>query len=85
MGEASVVFTLPMSARLGSAELMFGLDDPEDLFQPKQFCDSVGFISLKNPCWESLKCHLALPLIVADCGCPEQEQRSLMALLIHLL
>lgn len=85
MGEASVVFTIPMSARLGSAELMVGVNDPEDLFQPKQFCDSVGFISLKNPCWESLKCHLALALMVADCGCPEQEQRSLMALLIHLL
>lgn len=54
-----------MSAGLGSAELMLGLDDPEDLFQPKQFCDSVGFISLRNPCWESLECHLALPLVVA--------------------
>lgn len=84
-GRASVVFTIPMSAGLGSAELMAGLNDPKDLSQPKQFCDSVRFISLRNPGWQRLKCCLTLPLVVADCGCPEQEQSSLTALLIHLL
>lgn len=68
---ALVVFTVPMSAGLGSAKLMVGLDDPKDLFQPKQFCDSMGFISGRNPCWVRLKCHLALPLLVSGCGCPE--------------
>lgn len=66
---ASVVFTIPMSAGLGSAELIVGLDDPKDLLQPKQFCDLMGFISGRNPCWARLKCPLALPLV--DCGCPE--------------
>lgn len=56
---ASVVCTVPMSARLGSAQLMVGLDDPKDLFQPKHLCGSVGFISLRNPCWERLKCYLS--------------------------
>lgn len=51
---ASVVFTIPMSTGLGSAELMVGLDDPKDLFQPKQSCDSMGFISGRNLCWEEM-------------------------------
>lgn len=38
----------------------------------------MGFIYVRNPWWARLKYRLALPLVVASCGCLESSVTALL-------